>query len=893
MTLLALSIYLPPVADWLRAGKTSSPRLRLRRLRLQVRNDLVPVQREDRSGAFAPATARSLASTVGKWVHIALVLKLAEPALHAEVVLSRDRRRKWWRRSDARLPVLSWKRATSALQSAAPQFALAGTPFAPTRAPAAVATQDPWRPGSRDLLASRKRRHAATDIRSVLHVMTSQHARPQPSFLSSGSSVNATDLAAAQSASYGPLATSLQQTQHSALEDATRCSKCRRVAYTLLSLRVMVKVDPGSININTEVHSSQRHVPITTTTSGGNAVVAIQTLRSRSAHIQCFSRPLLTRHAPPLPRQGRCREQAAAALHKRFSHLHTCAASPAPASRWHCPRQLLLALLNLSTVTIKESIPARTRPTERQREGLPSQSRPENTYSKRAPTHERVDSLDPCKQDSPKLNLPPPLHLLTEANLRVHTRQTNPEMPSAPPSKVSSNSHGSREIFDDKEALRDFGAVTDTSKDQLPPELQAFMNQVIDALREDPPSPNAKNLHRDAELARLENEADIADLLNRNLMFAPATVHGGEKYVKLTAEANLELAYVTRPATHSKNAMILSQPRPDYTNGYLTIDSINAAEAKGDGHIERPFTEEQEMMLLHTAACPSIHRRVLCPWLTVQYKAFTATAAELTSQLQCCRDGIAVNAYLQQLFECAGPGFHFDTVDTCHWSMACNGMTVQLFLHYRVVRDGKIQYRMRCVTNTTLEGDLDEDVNAKVVRLRRRLRNILNHAQTTRLERIRSALSHITLPSVKSSRKIKALTVTSSNGIGNAPSVVSDVPRFSPSLSLADRNTLVGSPQNNTTGLSEKLRQSQTPAQSRHHRHNQQSQGRPGAQPQQGYQAVFCASALQAPASPARLGSARSGQPDSSSAPPRESITTRLGRASNRLERYGFPSLGP
>lgn len=87
-----------------------------------------------------------------------------------------------------------------------------------------------------------------------------------------------------------------------------------------------------------------------------------------------------------------------------------------------------------------------------------------------------------------------------------------------------------------------------------------------------------------------------------------------------------------------------------HTNGYLTIDAINAAEAKQARHIERPFTEEQERKLLHTAACPSIYRRVLCPWLTIQYKAFTATAAELTSHLQCFRDGIAVNVYLQKLF---------------------------------------------------------------------------------------------------------------------------------------------------------------------------------------------------------------------------------------------------
>lgn len=100
--------------------------------------------------------------------------------------------------------------------------------------------------------------------------------------------------------------------------------------------------------------------------------------------------------------------------------------------------------------------------------------------------------------------------------------------------------------------------------------------------------------------------------------------------MKLTAEAKLDLAHVTRPASHHKLAMVISQSRTDYTNGYLAIDSTNAAEARKHRHTERFFTEEQGMKLLHIAACPSIHRRVLCPWLTIHYKARTATAAELT-----------------------------------------------------------------------------------------------------------------------------------------------------------------------------------------------------------------------------------------------------------------------
>jgi hypothetical protein len=296
--------------------------------------------------------------------------------------------------------------------------------------------------------------------------------------------------------------------------------------------------------------------------------------------------------------------------------------------------------------------------------------------------------------------------------------------------------------------LRIFGAELDS--EELPPELTKFITDVVYAVRNDPPSPAAKNLHENAELSRLGNEADLSGLLNKDLMFLRGSKHGGEQFIDLSAEANLNVTYVTHPT--KSPTYTLTQPRPDFTNGYSSRSVAKAASKVI--LVQSAFTEEEERKLLETPNCPAIHSRILCPWLTVQYKACGVANGPAIAKLQCCRDGICVCAYMHNLYTSAGPDFKFDIVDTCHWSMACNGHAVQLYLHWRQeLQHGEAKYHMHFLVDTTLQGSFGKDVNQEIVALRRCLRNILEHVQTTRLQRIKEALRCIDPPQDVSPRK--------------------------------------------------------------------------------------------------------------------------------------------
>ena len=347
--------------------------------------------------------------------------------------------------------------------------------------------------------------------------------------------------------------------------------------------------------------------------------------------------------------------------------------------------------------------------------------------------------------DPPRLELPPPLIPLTEHNLQIHTLQTNPDIEMT---HTAATQSGSTSLYDTTKDLRIFGAELDS--EEVPPELTTFITEVVYAMRNEPPSPAAKNLHENAELSRLGNEADLSGLINRDLMFLRESKHGGEHFIDLSAEANLNVTYVAHPTKSPTDT--LTQPRPDFTNGYI---SGSVAKAASKGILVQPaFTEEEERKLLETPNCPAIHSRVLHPWLTVQYEACGVANGPTIAKLQCCRDGICVCAYMHNLYTSAGPDFKFGIDNTCHWSMTCDGHTVQLYLHWRQgLQPGEAEYHMRCLVDTTLQGSFGMDVNQEIVALRRCLRNILEHAQTTRLQQIKEKLRCIDPPQDVALRK--------------------------------------------------------------------------------------------------------------------------------------------
>jgi hypothetical protein len=315
--------------------------------------------------------------------------------------------------------------------------------------------------------------------------------------------------------------------------------------------------------------------------------------------------------------------------------------------------------------------------------------------------------------DPPQQELPPPFLPLTRHNLRTHTLLTNSKINIA--ALITDPQSETTTPYDTENQLCMFGAELN-SREELPPELLEYITKVINAVRNSPPSPAAKDLHKNAELSRLGNKADLSDLINRDLLFLREFEDGGEQFIDLSAKANLNVTYVIHPTKIP--TYTLTQPRPDFTNGYI---SRSVAEAASKGILVQPaFTEEEERKLLETPNCPAIHSRILCPWLTVQYKACGVANGPAIAKLQCCRDGICVCAYMHNPYTSAGPNFKFDIVDTCHWSMACNGHAVQLYLHWRQEQQhGEAKYHMHCLVDTTLQGSFGKDVNQEIVALRR------------------------------------------------------------------------------------------------------------------------------------------------------------------------------
>lgn len=310
---------------------------------------------------------------------------------------------------------------------------------------------------------------------------------------------------------------------------------------------------------------------------------------------------------------------------------------------------------------------------------------------------------------------------LTEENLELHTQLHSPEeaqiMVGTSVPSTGTSSH------DSETKLANFGVVLG-SLEPLPVILRRYLNDVVDAPRASE-SPSAKNLHDVQPFAESSvSEMKGISLIAQYLMFPDCTNPGderGERNVSFVFEAQFNRQYVKH-----RDGSSLTQPRPDLTNGYMSRKVAR-------GLIPAPFDEDEEQILNEN----NIHSEALCPYITAEFKS--ARVALFIASLQAARNGVAVQNYLQALYERAG--MQPSVVDTCHWSIVCNTQSAQLFLHWRG-EGGK--YHMRPFCSADLRASFKQlDKNPAMVTLRRYLRNILEYALNERLRRIKDVIAGI------------------------------------------------------------------------------------------------------------------------------------------------------
>lgn len=321
--------------------------------------------------------------------------------------------------------------------------------------------------------------------------------------------------------------------------------------------------------------------------------------------------------------------------------------------------------------------------------------------------------------DERNLRKPTPL---TVKNLQLHTRLESPQTVHSM-AVGSSASAASCAVYDSQTELQAYGVVLDSSA-PLPVPLQHYVDISVKAPQA-PESPSAKHLHHFQPFAQATGaKSKSLALIAPYLMFPDCTDLGDDR-----AEKDVYFAYecqFERPYVRHSNGSCLTQPRPDKTNSYMP-------QRIAGGRISAPFDDDEEAILNED----SIHRDALCPFLTAEFK--NAMDGLLVATLQGARDGVAVQNYLQALFDRAD--MTPTVVDTCHWSLTCNTQSAQLSLHWWG-QDGR--YHMHEFCNGNLRAPCCElDRNGNMVRLRKFLRNILGYAMNERLRRIKEVIAAI------------------------------------------------------------------------------------------------------------------------------------------------------
>lgn len=340
-------------------------------------------------------------------------------------------------------------------------------------------------------------------------------------------------------------------------------------------------------------------------------------------------------------------------------------------------------------------------------------------------------------EDPLVLELPPLLLPLTENNLCAHTLQTNLGEQPIIMTNTPTTTTGGRRIIDDLREFRFFRVVVD-SEQTLPPALRAYVLSIRDAKRQDSGSPSVQNIMDNAKiLRRIRTEPTVISLLCPNLMFRSAMLPDGEKFTWWEQETRLNIDYVTK--VHNGSKFALTTPIPDACNGYIRREIADLSRLRP----ACPFTEEEEAKLLDTPGLPPILTDALVSFLTGQFKTSTGQSLEV-AQLQSARDGVAICEYLHRLF--TRSSMAFSEVHTCHWSVTCDAVIVNLFLHWREQTNSGPRYHMMDIATANLRANAMSGDNPDLRRMRDRLRNIQRYAVEERLQGIKQALSNIPLP---------------------------------------------------------------------------------------------------------------------------------------------------
>ena len=441
--------------------------------------------------------------------------------------------------------------------------------------------------------------------------------------------------------------------------------------------------------------------------------------------------------------------------------------------------------------------PARPRSKKRDLEVTalsPCSSKPLPDNPPNTPSQEQVDSGTSHYGDPTDLQLPPPLHPLTESNLRAHTQYTNPgEYPlvmTDTESKKSAKSGATTialKTYDSRDRLQKYGVRLE-SRAPYPPELDVHIKKVIKKKRVDIGSPSVKNItNRALEVQRLSSEATVMSVLCPNLMFRSATADDGEALVYWAQECFFNRQYVTHPSV-DKGRLQLSQPRPDACNGCIRRDMVETS----TNNLDYAFTREEEDKLVKDPQLPAILLDALIPYITAQFKSSMGNGLVI-AMFQTAGDGTAMCEYLFQLYMRAGVAP--SAIQTCHWSLTCDTDEVRLYVHWRVVEDGEVQYHMDEVDRAPVNPARSDPNNTKMRAMRDMLRNIQDYALKERLQSIKSALKRTPLPPQlprKSLVKNASLGKKSDSGYqsGKTPIVLGNVPNLpSGGASAPTRNT--------------------------------------------------------------------------------------------------------
>jgi hypothetical protein len=151
------------------------------------------------------------------------------------------------------------------------------------------------------------------------------------------------------------------------------------------------------------------------------------------------------------------------------------------------------------------------------------------------------------------------------------------------------------------------------------------------------------------------------------------------------------------------------------------------------------------------------------PFLTCQWKSHVGAEGHSVARNQGARDGAAIVNYLRDFYESAGqiPS----VVDTCHWSLTCDILTVILWLHWAVFdpATGTMKHHMRQIDHQPLN-TADDPNNGPMGKFRQQLRAILSFSIGPRLQKLKAAIPLVHANKAQKSRRTAKSTAASEDG---------------------------------------------------------------------------------------------------------------------------------